>query len=193
MDGKTLTIGVVFVVAVLLINLKIHGVAEEQLQKSAQETEKQLQAARSSEASIAAAGAVIEAAAEVLKLKCTSGVAALVTPAKDALLQGRPDEASKLLKPCAHMMTDKEALRIYATAEATLLSAEQKYLASKKAFKKSNGVSIGMTKQDVLDSSWGRPKHINRTTNSYGVHEQWVYGIGNYLYFENEILTSFQN
>ena len=65
--------------------------------------------------------------------------------------------------------------------------------AEEKARKKSQGVSIGMSKQDVLDSNWGKPDHINTTTTRYGVHEQWVYGGGNYLYFENGILTSIQN
>lgn len=62
-----------------------------------------------------------------------------------------------------------------------------------KARKKSEGVRIGMSKQDVLDSSWGKPYDINTSTGSWGVHEQWVYGGGNYLYFENGILTSIQN
>lgn len=65
--------------------------------------------------------------------------------------------------------------------------------AEEKARKKSQGVSIGMTKQDVLDSSWGKPNHINTTTTKYGVHEQWCYDGYNYLYFENGILTSIQN
>ena len=65
--------------------------------------------------------------------------------------------------------------------------------AEEKARKKSQGVRIGMTKQDVLDSSWGKPDHINTTTTKYGVHEQWVYGGGNYLYFDDGILTSIQN
>lgn len=56
-----------------------------------------------------------------------------------------------------------------------------------------SGVSIGMTKADVLASSWGKPQRINKTTNAYGTHEQWVYGNGNYLYFENGLLTTIQN
>jgi len=35
-------------------------------------------------------------------------------------------------------------------------------------------------------------QHINRTTGSYGTHEQWVYG-GSYLYFQNGVLTTIQN
>lgn len=53
-------------------------------------------------------------------------------------------------------------------------------------------VRIGMTAQMCRDA-WGEPSDINRTTGSWGVHEQWVYGLGSYLYFENGILTSIQN
>lgn len=55
------------------------------------------------------------------------------------------------------------------------------------------GVAIGMTAAQVLASTWGKPKDINRTTRASGVHEQWVYGNGNYLYFENGVVTSIQN
>jgi hypothetical protein len=64
--------------------------------------------------------------------------------------------------------------------------------AAKRAIKR-QGASIGMSKDEVLESSWGHPEHINRTTNAYGTREQWVYGGGNYLYFENGVLTSIQN
>ena len=63
--------------------------------------------------------------------------------------------------------------------------------------KKSEGVRLGMTEQDVLDSSWGKPDEINRTTYTFGVHEQWVYRgayyNNSYLYFEDGILTTIQN
>lgn len=56
------------------------------------------------------------------------------------------------------------------------------------------GVRIGMTaKQVVENTSWGKPNKVNKTTNRHGTREQWVYGGGNYLYFENGILTSIQN
>lgn len=64
---------------------------------------------------------------------------------------------------------------------------------AEKVRKKSEGVRIGMTKQDVLDSSWGAPNDINKTTNEYGTSEQWCYNNYNYLYFEDGILTSIQN
>lgn len=56
---------------------------------------------------------------------------------------------------------------------------------------KNQKVQRNMTIDQVL-LSWGKPQKNNLSSGSYGVHEQWVYGNGQYLYFENGILTSFQ-
>ena len=57
-------------------------------------------------------------------------------------------------------------------------------------------VKRGMTKEQAI-YSWGRPDDINSSTGSWGTHDQWVYRRGElstqYLYFENGILTSWQN
>jgi len=55
-------------------------------------------------------------------------------------------------------------------------------------------VRIGMT-AEMARAAWGPPRDVNRTTYSFGVHEQWVYGEygSNYLYFEDGRLTSIQN
>lgn len=53
-------------------------------------------------------------------------------------------------------------------------------------------VYIGMTK-DMAIEAWGKPTKVNTTTTAYGVHEQWVYGNSNYLYFDDGKLTSIQN
>lgn len=53
-------------------------------------------------------------------------------------------------------------------------------------------VKIGWTKSMCIDS-WGKPYDINRTTNAYGTHEQYVYSLKKYLYFENGILTGIQD
>jgi len=50
---------------------------------------------------------------------------------------------------------------------------------------------LGMTSAMALES-WGRPEDINRSVGSWGVNEQWIY-VNTYLYFENGILTSYQN
>jgi len=90
----------------------------------------------------------------------------------------------------------KENLAIYekklAIYEKRALVEAAKELQAEKARKKKSGVQIGMTMQDVKDSSWGRPRKANRTIMAYGVREQWVYD-GGYLYFEGDILTSIQN
>ena len=51
---------------------------------------------------------------------------------------------------------------------------------------------LGMTDEMARDSL-GRPKDINQSVGSWGVHEQWVYSNDLLLYFENGILTSYQN
>jgi hypothetical protein len=50
-----------------------------------------------------------------------------------------------------------------------------------------------MTDKMARDS-WGAPNDINRTVTAYGTSEQWVYDkMKTYLYFENGILTSWQD
>lgn len=51
---------------------------------------------------------------------------------------------------------------------------------------------IGMTKDDVLLTKWGKPEDINRTTTRYSVSEQWVYSGYRYIYFEDGIVTAIQ-
>lgn len=51
---------------------------------------------------------------------------------------------------------------------------------------------IGMTNEMAL-ISLGSPNDNNRSVGSWGVHEQWVYNNGLYLYFENGKLKSYQN
>lgn len=59
------------------------------------------------------------------------------------------------------------------------------------SYKKSEP-TIGMTKSEVENSTWGKPNKINKTTTQYRVHEQWVYSGNRYLYFDDGILTSIQ-
>ena len=49
-----------------------------------------------------------------------------------------------------------------------------------------------MTKDEVLNSTWGKPEKINKTTTRYGTSEQWCYSQNKYIYFENGIVTSIQ-
>ncbi len=52
-------------------------------------------------------------------------------------------------------------------------------------------IHVGMTSEQVR-LAWGRPEHINTTTTASHEHEQWVYGAGQYVYFEDGIYTSLQ-
>lgn len=54
----------------------------------------------------------------------------------------------------------------------------KKAVAADRVTRKKQGIAVGMTKTEVLESSWGRPSEINRTTTARGTREQWVYGLG---------------
>ena len=51
-------------------------------------------------------------------------------------------------------------------------------------------VRIGMTAEQVIRLC-GKPNRINESVNARGKTEQWVYGSGIYLHFENGILSSY--
>lgn len=52
-------------------------------------------------------------------------------------------------------------------------------------------IRVGMTRE-MVRAAWGSPEHVNTTVYKSGVHEQWVYGSGQYVYFENGEMTSLQ-
>ena len=52
-------------------------------------------------------------------------------------------------------------------------------------------VKIGWNKE-LCKEAWGEPRSVNKTTTTYGVHEQWVYSTSRYLYFDDGVLTAIQ-
>ncbi len=122
----------------------------------------------------------------------------LVSRINSSEISSVDEHASKsTVKAYIDIVKDEELTKLYnewnEKVETRKNEEDAKRLAEEKARKKQEGVRIGMSKQDVLDSSWGEPKKINTSIGSWGTHEQWVYGNGNYLYFENGKLTSIQN
>ncbi|NBI28591.1 hypothetical protein ERL59_06450 [Chengkuizengella sp. YPA3-1-1] len=51
---------------------------------------------------------------------------------------------------------------------------------------------VGMTKDEVLATIWGKPNKINTTTTTSGTDEQWVYDDNKYVYFENDVVVAIQ-
>lgn len=49
---------------------------------------------------------------------------------------------------------------------------------------------IGMTSEEVKNSTWGEPEDINKDTYSWGTKEQWCYPDNKYIYIEDGIVTS---
>lgn len=58
---------------------------------------------------------------------------------------------------------------------------------------------VGMTKKAFLKTGWVKlTPEIRKTVTQHGTHEQWIYcgdcrpGSQTYIYFDNDILTAFQ-
>jgi hypothetical protein len=96
----------------------------------------------------------------------------------------------------AQAQQERKQLAAQAEEERKQLAAQRERADLQRAqqLAKLPGVKIGMSADTVRNkTSWGAPATINRTTTASGTKEQWVYGGGNYLYFENGRLTAIQN
>ena len=106
------------------------------------------------------------------------------------------DYLDSIKKYCTADMVIQQGLSV-AKAISNIQKKQANFVAAAKESKRLvslPGVRIGMTTEQVLkETSWGKPRSINRTTTAYGTREQWVYSNSNYLYFTNEVLTSIQN
>ena len=49
---------------------------------------------------------------------------------------------------------------------------------------------IGMTAEEVTNSTWGNPDRKNIDEYEFGIHQQWVYENRGYIYFEDGKVTS---
>lgn len=49
---------------------------------------------------------------------------------------------------------------------------------------------IGMTREEVENSTWGKPNDINKTTYEWGITEQWCYPNFKYIYFTDGIVSA---
>lgn len=122
--------------------------------------------------------------------------AAIRTIAKDAIdMAGRIDgsrvctEIGREIK-AAPPMQQSDYLR------ALIIRAHQKFGAVLKnpdySLIKAGSIKLGLSSCAARAVMGADPQRINRSVGSYGVHEQWVYG-DMYLYFEDGILTSWQD
>lgn len=95
--------------------------------------------------------------------------------------------------PADAVQFDALEARLRPLADQDAAKETKRAAAAEKARRRKEGVRLGMTQEDVLASSWGRPSRVNRTTYTFATHEQWVYDGGGYLYFKNGILETIQN
>ena len=111
----------------------------------------------------------------------------------------RWDEASKLVSAYG-VVKDPEFTTLTTVVREGMATAEKAKLDAQKATadkadrerRRHEGVRVGMTMNDVLLSSWGRPENVNKTVTTRGTSEQWIYRGNQYLYFDNGVLTAIQ-
>ena len=96
------------------------------------------------------------------------------------------------LAPADSEKFESVRVKLQTQADKEAAAAAKKRDAAEKVRRRKEGVSLGMSKEEVLASNWGRPRKVNTSTYTFGVHEQWVYD-GGYLYFKDGVLTSIQN
>lgn len=83
--------------------------------------------------------------------------------------------------------------KVRAAKQAMEEAKEAQERAKVEARQRLPGVKIGMTRKQVLEATnWGEPASINETVTSIGTREQWVYDVGQYLYFTNGRVTAVQ-
>lgn len=141
--------------------------------------------------------------------ECSPGYLIVPVYVKDA--QGSPYQslAAQALQSAANCMMSVYAGERDKSARSALLQDSDRYLHGAETLAPGSarasiqrlaslrggktGVIVGMSKAEVLASSWGKPQSINTTTTRAGKREQWVYGGNNYLYFEDGVLEVIQN
>lgn len=124
--------------------------------------------------------------------QCQSKMTSTLDAMRSAMKKGDPDTALAVINGCQRFLAKGGPMTLYASVVAAARKKQEKEMLADKARRKKEGVSLGMPQEEVLMSSWGKPERINVTTTASRRREQWVYGSGNYLYFEDGVLTSVQ-
>lgn len=63
---------------------------------------------------------------------------------------------------------EKTRLALQAQADKASAADAKRVADAERKRRRSEGVNIGMTKEEALQSSWGKPESVNRTTNVHG-------------------------
>ncbi len=111
-------------------------------------------------------------------------------------VQARLDKfaSDKVAKLEAQAEERRKAEESAAKWKAERRAEEEARRKKQEAIAKRPDARIGMTAKQVIEkTNWGEPESVNRTVTQYGAEEQWVYGLGTYLYFKNGRLTAIQN
>lgn len=104
-----------------------------------------------------------------------------------AKLFAYPPESRELIHALAFRISRLRSAKADEEAEARTIAA------CRRAGIEEGVARLGMTHETVRLCGWGIPDSINRTITSGRAREQWVYGDGQYLYFDGGKLTAIQD
>lgn len=162
--------------------------------KSAEKVDLQITGFRSRMSEAEAQDTIALAEKEKADREARAEVERIEQEKKDAVARAARDESDRL----AAIETAKQDAKDKAKAKQSALAAKKKrddVIARQPAryqeMIRKHKVCIGMD-EDAVVLAWGRPRAINRTVGAWGTHEQWCYS-STYLYFENGVMTSFQD
>ncbi len=85
-----------------------------------------------------------------------------------------------------------EMARQNALAEKADRELRAEAAAAKAACDRKGGVRVGMTRDQVYASCWGKPQRINSTIVAGSKHDQLVYGLSSYVYLDDGVVTAIQ-
>ncbi len=125
--------------------------------------------------------------------RCQPKVTNFMASAQASLTKSEPDKAIAVINGCQQFLAGEAQTKLYASVVEAARKKDEKERKELAAKRKKEGVKIGMTREEVLGSNWGKPTRVNKTTTANGTREQWVYESGNYLYFNDGVLTAIQN
>lgn len=106
--------------------------------------------------------------------------------------QGKSDYAFRLLRNGAGIAWNTEKQEQFDKSKPKNNESNEKATTTEEP---KRDPEIGMTAAEVRSSTWGDPSDINKTTNKYGIREQWVYRSSSktrYIYLEDGVVTTIQ-
>jgi hypothetical protein len=109
----------------------------------------------------------------------------------DGLVLNQAPNNVPIFDPYYHATLDDGHVGYFSVTFITFLSGISPAAAAAEC-KRRGDPHVGMKAAQLDATCWGKPDHINRKESSRGIHEQYVYGDGRFVYLHNGVVTEVQ-